>query len=78
MFLSMSNNSNTTHVTTANNHGQISIVKFDMICDFSTVNIHSYSIMNAYTGIRVTDCAAIVCYTVWYALSSNSNSLNTA
>ena len=77
MFLSVSNDPNTTHVTAPNNHCHVSIVKFDIVKDFSTFDIHSHSIMNTNTWIRVADCTSIVSYTVWYTLCTNSNPLYT-
>uniref|UniRef100_A0A914M3U3 Candidate secreted effector n=1 Tax=Meloidogyne incognita TaxID=6306 RepID=A0A914M3U3_MELIC len=42
----MSNNTNTSHVVTTSNHTNISRIKFNVICNLSSVDINSDGVVN--------------------------------
>ena len=71
MSLTMSNNSNTTHVTATNNHSKIACVKLDEINDLARLDLQHDSVMDGNHWVRVTDGAAIMGNKVWDTLSTS-------
>lgn len=60
MSFTMSDNSNTTHVTSTDNHSKISCVKLDEINDLARLDLNHYSVMDWDQRVRVADGAAIM------------------
>lgn len=55
MALTMSNNTNTTHVATTNDHGDHTSVELDEVGDFSGAEIDLDGVVDLDCGIRVSD-----------------------
>lgn len=72
MSLTMSNNSNTTHVTATNNHSKIACVKLDEINDLAGLDLQHNSVMDGNQRVRIADGATIMGDKVWDALSTSS------
>lgn len=73
MSLTMSDNTNSAHVTATNNHGKISSVKFDEINDLASLDRYDNSVLDSNQGIRIADGAAVVCDKVGDTLSTSGN-----
>jgi len=56
----MLNNSYPSHVASTSDHGKISNVKFDNICDLVGLQIHLYSIVDTDFWIRITKRASVM------------------
>lgn len=65
MSLTMSDDSNTTHVTSTDNHSKISCVKLDEINDLASLDLQHDSVMDCNQRVRIADSATIMGDKVW-------------
>lgn len=72
MSLTMSNNTDSSHVTATNNHGKISRVKLDEINDLASLDLQHNSVVHSNQRVRVADGAGIMSHKVWDTLCSCS------
>lgn len=71
MSLTMSNDSNTTHVTATNNHSKISCVKLDEVNDLASLDLQHNSVVDCNQRVRIADGATIMGDKVWDTLSTS-------
>lgn len=76
--LAVSDVSNTSQVTTTDDHDQVSSVKGDALNDLASGNINLDGIVSLDQRIRVTDGSAIVGDQVWHGLVADSDAADTA
>lgn len=60
MSLTMSNNSNSAHVASSNNHSEISSVKLDKVNDLTTLDFNYHSVVQRDKRVRITDGTTIM------------------
>ena len=56
----MSNNSNSAHVASSNNHSEISSVKLDKVNDLTTLDFNNHSVVQRDKRVRITDGTTIM------------------
>jgi len=76
--LSVSDNTNTTHVATTSDHGDNSSVEFDELGDLTSSQIDLDGIVNLDGWVWVSDCSCIVRDQEWDSALAQLNSLDFA
>jgi len=76
MFFTVSDDSNSTSVTSADNHDSIPSIKFNRVCDFSCFDINHDCIIDFDVWVRVANSSGIMGDNVWYCILANTNSLD--
>jgi hypothetical protein len=69
----VSNNTDTTHVTTTGQEANVSGVEFDKVNDFAGFQIQFHGVVGFNQRIRVTQSAAIVSDSKWNTLGTSLN-----
>ena len=72
----MSDDSNTTSVTSTNNHDSITRIKFNRVCNFSSFNIDYNGVIDFDIWVRVTNCSGVMSDNVWNWVLANTDSLD--
>lgn len=76
MFLSVRDGSNTTHIATTNDHGQVAIIKFNVVLNFARFDVHTDGIMGTQHWIRIPNGTTIMGNTIWDTLCTDSHPLH--
>ena len=74
MSLLVHDDTDTSQVTTSCNHGNITSLKFDIICDFSTFDVDLDCVVYLDERIRVADGSPVMGDTKWNPFGSNLDS----
>ena len=73
MSLLVHNDTDTSQVTTSCDHGNITGLKFDIICDFPAFDVDLDCVVHLDEGVRVADGPAVMGDTKWNPFGSNLN-----
>lgn len=73
MSLTMSDDANTAHITTASNHGDSSSVESNEFGNLPSFEVNLDGVVDADEGVRVADGARVVSDEVWNPLGSQLN-----
>lgn len=76
MAFTMTNNTNTTHVTATSDHAEVTRIEFDEVGNFVVFKIEDDGIIILDMGIRITDGATIMGNNVWDPLGANTGLKN--
>lgn len=78
MTLTVSNSTNTTHIVSTGDHGNVSNLELDKGLDLSSFNVDTNAVVRANKGIGITDGATIMGDNEWDSLGSNLHLANLA